>query len=472
MPSPDIRNYVDLTVFDLQPTDIYDAAVEYAATALPEWQPVPGSVEDALLQAASFMTGELVGAINRVPAGVVEALLKLYGVQRIAGQAPEGTVQFTLTNFNGATIPAETRVGFYDTTGDEPVLYVFETTASSSSAVNSNVVNAPIRGLTNTKYPSLLAGESLQLLSALSFVDQVTLVGNLDPGLDPEDDSGYINRATAVFGQLSEAVALPQQMDNHVLLTYPTVYRSKSYSRVRSFRAIASLNRFSNVVTATFASSTDLVLGDKVRVTDADESFVGTFLVSGTDGLNVYWSQAASNASSSAPGLAHSYKFQNDFRDEFTQEYNYQNGYVTVYGSALGGASVTDNVLSAAKEDLTNRSVAGLVINTDHAGIAPVVVNVTIVKERTAASSPVQQAVKDAIAEYVHPDKWLWDDRIYLNELIALVDGVPGVKRVSSIVLEPDDDLTFIDPELDTGDINFRYFGLLPLAVTSVTVEI
>jgi hypothetical protein len=77
MPSPDIRNYVDLTVYDLQPTDIYDASVEYAATSLPEWRPVPGSVEDALLQAASFMTGELVGAINRLPSGVVEALLKL-----------------------------------------------------------------------------------------------------------------------------------------------------------------------------------------------------------------------------------------------------------------------------------------------------------------------------------------------------------------------------------------------------------
>jgi hydroxymethylbilane synthase len=49
---------------DLQPQEIYDAAVQYATTALPEWTPIPGSVEDALLQASASMTGQLLGAIN------------------------------------------------------------------------------------------------------------------------------------------------------------------------------------------------------------------------------------------------------------------------------------------------------------------------------------------------------------------------------------------------------------------------
>jgi hypothetical protein len=470
MPSPDIRNYVDLTVYDLQPTDIYDASVEYAATAVPEWTPVPGSVEDALLQAASLMTGELVGAINRLPSGVVEALLKLYGVERIAGTAPTGTVIFTLTTFNGATVPVGTRIGHFDSTGDEPVLFVFETTAAAAAPVGENVVEAPVMGLTSTRYPALMAGESLQLLSALSFVDGVVLEGDLDAGANPESDIDYIGRATAVFGQLSEAIALPQQMDNYTLLTYPAVYRSKSYSRVKSFRTITSLNRSSNVVTATFATPTDLVLGDRIRVTDADESFVGTFLVGGTDGVDVYWSQVASNASSSAPGVAHSYKFQNDFRDESTEEYVLQNGYVTVYASAIGGASATSGVLDAAQTDLAGKVVAGLILKVDHAVVAPIGVDVTITKTRTVAASVVQQAVRDAIAEYAHPDYWPWEERVYRNELIALIDRVPGVDRVVDVTMTSTNDLTFVSET--TGDLGFRYFGVLPLAQTIVTVEI
>lgn len=470
MPSPDIRNYVDLTVYDLQPTDIYDASVEYAATAVPEWTPVPGSVEDALLQAASSMTGELIGAINRLPSGVVEALLKLYGVERIAGTPPEGTVIFTLTTFNGATVPAGTRIGYFDSTGDEPILFAFETTADAAAPVGENVVEASVIGLTSTRYPALMAGESLQLLSALSFVDGVVLEDDLDAGANPESDIDYIGRATAVFGQLSEAIALPQQMDNYALLTYPTIYRSRSYSRVKSFRTITSLIRSSNVVAATFDSPTDLVLGDKIRVTDADESFVGTFLVDGTDGVDVYWSQTGSNASSGAPGLAHSFKFQDDFRDESTEEYLPQNGYVTVYASAIGGASVTNNVLDAAQTDLAGKVVAGLILNVDHAVVAPIGVDVTITKTRTAAASVVQQAVKDAIAEYAHPDHWPWEERVYRNELIALIDRVPGVDRVVDVTMTSTNDSTFVNET--TGDLGFRYFGVLPLAQTVVTVEI
>ena len=40
MPSPDFSEYIDLTINDLQPEDVYNGAVEYARTALPEFDPL------------------------------------------------------------------------------------------------------------------------------------------------------------------------------------------------------------------------------------------------------------------------------------------------------------------------------------------------------------------------------------------------------------------------------------------------
>ena len=51
MASPDFSEYIDLTINDLQPPDIYSLAREYALVSLPEFNPRTGTVEDAVLQA-------------------------------------------------------------------------------------------------------------------------------------------------------------------------------------------------------------------------------------------------------------------------------------------------------------------------------------------------------------------------------------------------------------------------------------
>lgn len=469
MPSPDIKPYIDLTVYDLQPTDIYDAAIQYAATSLPEWQPIPGSTEDALLQAASEMTGQLIGAINRLPAGVVEALLKLYGVERITGIAPTGEVEFTLTHFNGATIPSGVRLGYSDRTGDEPILYTFETTATVTAPIGANTVTVGIVGLSSSRYPLLSEGEPLQLLSALSYVDSVALTEDLEPGQNPEDGAEYIARANAVFGRLSESLTLASQIDNYLLSTYPAVYRAKAHSRLRGFRPATSLVRASNIVTATFSDPVPLVAGERVRVTDADVDFTGTFIVGAVDGATVYWSQTGANASATLPGTVHSFRFQDDNYNIESEEYEPQNGFVTIYTSAVGGASVGEGLLATATDDLRNRTVAGLILNIDHAHITPVTVNIFVTKDKVSPSSVVQGAVQQAVAGYIHPDHWPWEAAIYQNEIIGLIDRIPGVDRVVSVTLEGDEDVALVNEE--TGDLGFRYAGVLPLATINVTIE-
>ena len=462
MPSPDVSNYVDLTVFDLQPTTIYDSAVEYAQTALPEWNPVPGSVEDAILQAVADMTGQLVGAINRLPAGVVEGLLALFGVTRNSGTQPTGTATITFIDDSGYTLSAGTRFGFLDTGGSEPILYIFQTSESVSVSTGATTVDVDIEGITLANYPALASGTELQLLTAVSFIDSVVLNGDLEPGSDAENDSTFLNRGATIFGSLSEALVLPTQFERFILTNYPTAYRVKAHSRVKAEEAPSALSRTSDVVTATISSGHGIVAGDPIRIygseiTGASTNFDGVFSVDGVTSTTVYWTQAGANASASTTGKLISQKLQ-DLA---------QNGYLTVYAAGVGGASLTAGSLVNIEEALIDKSIAGLTTVVNSAVVVQIDVSVEVTLKTEYSAAQVASFVQSAMDTYLHPDYWDWSQAIYYNELISLIDRVEGVGRVVSLSLSGPANWT----SASGGDVVFDYFGVLPTHVTTVTVS-
>jgi hypothetical protein len=461
MPSPDVSNYVDLTVYDLQPTAIYDLAVDYAQTALPEWTPVTGSIEDALLQASSNMTGQLLGAINRLPAGAIEGLLSLFGITRNSGVAANGTATITFIDDTGYTLAAGTRFGFLDTSGADSILYIFETSETVSVNVGQTQISVPIRGISLSRYPSLPDGTSLQLLSAVSYVDSAVLNADLNPGGFAETDADYLNRGATVFGYLSETLVLPSQFERYVLSTYPEAYRVKGFSR-NKIETLLPLSRSSNVVTATVDSGHGIVAGDVVRISGAEPStFNGYFIVSGIAGAtSVYWSQAGSNASSTA-------KLVSTKLDPITPD-TPVNGYLTIYVSGASGASLTAASCGAIEADLTDRAIAGLSIVVNNATIVPIDITVSVTILSGNIASTVASNVQAALDAYLHPDYWDWGSTIYYNELISLIDRVSGVDRVVA--------LTITDPSgqytnANGDDLDFQYLGCLPDHTTTVTVS-
>ena len=130
MASPDFSEYIDLTVNDLQPSDIYSLAREYALIALPEFNPRTGTVEDAMLQAMSYVSGVVTGAINRLPNSLIEGMLRVMGFYRLESTFASGAVIFSAIDNSGLTIPAGTQVGYTEITDDQSILHIFETTAS------------------------------------------------------------------------------------------------------------------------------------------------------------------------------------------------------------------------------------------------------------------------------------------------------------------------------------------------------
>ena len=463
MPSPDVSNYVDLTVNDLQPAEIYDLAVDYAQTALPEWTPVTGSIEDALLQASSNMTGQLLGAINRLPAGAVEGLLSLFGITRNSGLAANGTALITFIDDTGYTLAAGTRFGYLDTSGVDSILYIFETTETVSVNLGATQISVAIQGISLSRYPSLASGTSLQLLSAVSYVDSAVLSADLDPGGAAETDADYLNRGATVFGYLSETLTLPSQFDRYVLANYSQAYRVKSFSRNKIETAPSALDRSSNVVTATVGSGHGIIAGDVVRISGATPStFDGYFNVSGLTGATqLYWSQTGANASATATKLI-STKL-----DPITPD-TPVNGYLTVYVSGVGGASLTAASCGAIEEDLADRAIAGLGIVVNNATIVPIDIAVTVTMSSGNIASTVSSNVQTALDAYLHPDYWAWGSSVYYNELISLIDRVSGVERVVSLTItDPDGRYTTGG---GTSDLSFDYYGCLPDHTTTVTV--
>lgn len=242
MASPDFTEYIDLTLYDTQPSTIYDSAVEYAQVAVPEWTPISGSVEDAIIQVGAYVAGHLGGAINRVPNGVLEALLKLFGITRNVGVAPTGYVQITTINNAGYTIPSGTRFAYLDNSNpDNTVLYSFDTVEELTISPGSTVGTVGISGTSLIEYPVLTSGTTLQLVSSVSSVSSAVLFGNIEIGSDPETDTQYLTRAIAKLNSYTTALVTASQIQQYILSAYTDAYRVKVYNRLNSTNDAASV---------------------------------------------------------------------------------------------------------------------------------------------------------------------------------------------------------------------------------------
>lgn len=465
MPSPDISNYIDLTVYDLQPSDIYDASIEYAQTALPEWTPTAGSIEDAILQATSSMTAYLAAAINRLPAGNVEGLLRLFGIERNSGTAPTATVNITFIDASNRNIPAGTRFGYLDNTETESVLYVFETTDDITTSASN--ASATIEGINLVEYPSISNGTQLQLLSAISSIQSVSLTTNLSTGGNPETQTEFINRGVAKFASLSESLATENQFAAYALTNYPSVYRAKSFSRMNIQTPITTLTSSGASVTATVASGHEVVANDYIRVLGAsDPTYNGYFNVQSADATHIYWLQTATHASASATGaVLTSHALQDP---DVYGDYTRTNGYATVYVSDLDGASLSATTLAQVEEAITEKAIGGLIVRVDNAKVADLGIAISFTLQPGNLANTVSTAVAAAVESYINPNSWPWSQNVYVNEIIALVDRVSGVDRVVSVAITDTDNSGTVD--LATGNFKFDYAGVLPLATATTTV--
>ncbi len=223
MPSPDLVDLVTLTLYDTTPSGLVARALTDATAKLPGWAPVPGDEAVVQLEATALVVAEMVYAMNRLPAQVLDVLLQLYGITRATGTAPTGTVTFSTSTGLPLSIPAGSLVRL--TLGDGSSL---DFTTDVPAAGAGPTLTVAITAVTPTAGANGIAsGTAVQVISPLPAVDSATLGSNIAAGVDPEDEATWRARGTQLLARLTSTLVAPAQF-TAAALTNPLVYRAET----------------------------------------------------------------------------------------------------------------------------------------------------------------------------------------------------------------------------------------------------
>lgn len=282
MSNPNFGDYVDFTIYDLDADRVYADAVEYAQTSFPEFTPRVGTIENALLEATSFQTMYMVDAVNRLPNGLMEGLLKLMGFERISATQSLATVEFEVTVNTGVTISAGTIVS-YDVVVDGILTqYLYETINDLVIASGNTTGSTSVEAVTPSQYPDIPVGTSLTLVSTSPFIFDITLTALSSRGLDSETDTEYFARGATFLASLNNSLVTSSQMTNYIAVNYPTVSRFKVYDLTKDGYLDFSEPSYAGKVTVAMCDS----VGDPIS--SAQKTIIENDLVSRTvAGLNI-----------------------------------------------------------------------------------------------------------------------------------------------------------------------------------------
>ena len=466
MTSPDFRRYLDLTVYDQQPGDIYSDAIEYGVVALPEFNVRQGTIEDALLQAMSFVAGQVIASINRLPNGLMQGILEIMGFNRVESQRATATAYFTVIDSLGAEFPVGVIIGYTEDVEGGTIVHLFRTLAKAVAGEGETSTNAvAIEALEPGKKPDLTAGTQMQIYTNSSKLLASFLSTDLVNGGEPETDEQYFGRAVTYLASLSGALVTTNQINAFVATNYKQAVRSKSYDLTNFFSITPSaLERSTDVVTATVATGHGVVATDVIRIHSANtNTFNGYFVVTSVGDTEISWSQTGADVVATNAGVLENLeRARIDGEDEV--------GYVTVYVSGTQGASLTAEEKNPIQLGLSERVVVGLQTLIRDAILVNVTTNITIKILPGYDSVVVEQAVDTYLTEILSPDQWDWSPRIRKNAIIARASQIVGIDYVEDFEFVLDENEVLAEIDVLTGDVVFIYEGMLPVPAVEVSV--
>lgn len=479
----DFSEYVDLTPFDLSAGDIYRDSLSMARLTLPEFNLRVGTPEDAMFQAAAYISSLNVAAINRLPDRLMAGILLMMGVQRQDGIPSEISVVFTADSYDGATIPLGTSVSFEATFEDEIQEYVFVTTELGVIEADENPgVGDPFPSIEISAQcvnpgliPIVSQGDPLTILTSGTSLLSAEVGSTFINGVEPDTDSEYLARCVSFLNSLSSTLAKSTQVDAHISSRYTgIVYRTKTYDLTNGDDVLGDISVYRSaspsyyggngtLVQIDFADEHQFIVGDKIYVqglnstlNSTSTSLTSLYTVTDTSANSIKfslgYSSSANVTSSSAAVIA---------ADE-------QPGYATifVYGN-------NENVSSSDKTqiliDVTNKSVAGLSYKIRDPEIVTLEISAEVVLSEDYDQEPLQETVKYAIVDYLSPLGFPYsEDRVRQTSLIALITSLPGVLYVKSVTITPTGSGWL--PQIDS-DAQFAYKGSLPsISVDDISI--
>lgn len=444
MPSPDVSQYVDLTLFDLSAQQVFLDALRHARIALPEFQPVEGAIETVLLEAMAIEVQALVTAINRLPAGILQALLGFLGIPRIDASPSTALVKITSSQTAESIVPVGVRYIARVSAASAPI--ALETTeaialtrkryiASISRASNvATVTTSTYHGLTNgqvvtiTIDPDATGDTDFDGSATVTVSDEATFTypnTGADVALtDASSTASYALVAADLspygFGQVAASVP--------------------GYTYVPIATPLTLLTSVTQIASTTLATNLD---GGFDAESDSD------FFQRASSSLNrmtaaLVTAEQISQYIASRPEFRYVYRIKTIDNCDSTRALNMPGNALIV--AARIGASPDVQIDTASFTDITDGIAPyihpALTVAAENALLIKVNVAVTVKAVEGVSAGQVTSAITSALDAYLSSDSWNWSDTVRVNEIAHVVrtatyNGTPVVAYVSDLSLTP-----------------------------------
>lgn len=467
----DFSNYVNLRVFDLEPGDIYQNSIELARLTIPDFNLRPGTPEDAIFQAMSYVSALNIAAINRLPDRLMAGVVNILGLERRQAVQAQMNVTVTLNNYNGGIIPEGTVFVFESFFEDDLQEFAFVSTSATSLAavnVNNNNYNYPSATITVVAIdggvmPPIPAGSILSVISSGTSIQQAVVAtpSGFVNGIDEDSDSSYLARATTYLQSLTSALVKSTQLESYLLTQYPDIvsrvkvydltYGDSVFGDVGVKRTTPIIKKFiaSGGLTTLQTSENHLfVVGDKVRISGVGAPIDGTHTISARGNDVIVFPIGGASATASTVVTSAS-AFTGEDIPGYTSIYAYGN-------NSLVSSSSKTTMLTASK----NLSVAGLNMSIHDPNLVTLTLTTSVIVDENYDPTQVINAINLTIVDFLSPSRFQFSDRIRQTQLISIISNIPGVVYVESLSMTPTGEGWL--PKYG-NDVFFRKKGTLPV---------
>lgn len=237
--SVDFSSYINMQLYDRDPAELYLSTIELLQLNIPGMSVKPGTVEDALVQAFSYLTTVAINHINTLPNMVMEGLANLIGVKRRDAKFATVTATVTALDYAGGELEAGTTFECSYTLNGTTYRDYFETT----SAVIIDPVEPDLSADPPTPLPSTTitlsattigyrqpvdADKTLTIINSQFVSDSAVTLDTFEQGTEEETDAEFLARFATYLRALGNSLTTAQQIESFAITQFETITRAKA----------------------------------------------------------------------------------------------------------------------------------------------------------------------------------------------------------------------------------------------------
>ena len=237
--SVDFTPYVNMQLYDRDPAELYLSSLELLQLNIPGLSVKPGTIEDALVQAFSYLTTVAINHINTLPNMIMEGLANLIGVKRREAKFAYLTATVTALDYAGGQLEEGTTFECSYILGGTTYRDYFEITTPVIIDPVEPVLNAnPPTALPSTTFTMsattigyrqpIAAGKTLTILNSQFVSDSAVALDTFEQGTEEETDAEFLARFSTYLRALGNSLTTAQQIEAFALTQFETITRARA----------------------------------------------------------------------------------------------------------------------------------------------------------------------------------------------------------------------------------------------------